>query len=685
MTERHSWVSVFLLATSLLGGIRDAQAQPTFKEPDRYPLEAAERQGLEARLEEFGKQIAGIPTARAADRDDALADVVVYHKAAAWAIQLGEFFAKKDVEATRAVLDRGIERAAQLAEGKKPWLEKPGARLLGFYSKVDRSVQPYALIVPEGLPAGERTRLDVVLHGRGVTLNEVRFLQSFEGKAAKPEEQGKLTLHVFGRGNNAYRWAGEADVFEAIEAVKRRFSVDDHKVVLRGFSMGGAGAWHLGLHHPGLWSSVEAGAGFSETRTYAKLGEIPDYQASALHIYDAVDYAANAYNVPMAGYGGEDDPQRQASINIQDALQALGYTFKTEGLETKSPDLDFIRLIGAKTGHSVDPASAKILAAFHDERIAKGGTTRPKHIRFATYTLRFNRAPWLTIEQLQEHYKRASVDAEIVDKRVVVHAIENVAVLSVDRHVAESIRLGDQDFPLESAEKGLLPNVYFRLSEGNWHLLDHEASRRLELNVDGLKRHRLQGPIDDALTGPFLCVRGKGQAWNPLVQSWAEDRLIAFADDWRHWMRGEAAIKDDDAVSDQDIEDQNLILFGDPGSNRVIAKILDKLPLRWTKADIELDGTFGSGDYAPVLIAPNPLNPRRYVVINSGHTFGNREFAGTNAYLFPRLGDFAVFHVDRNGGAVKTSGYFNEKWTLKGKGPGSRAATEGREPLDRPN
>ena len=84
---------------------------------------------------------------------------------------------------------------------------------------------------------------------------------------------GKITLHVFGRTNNAYRWAGEADVFEAIEAVKRNYPIDDRRIVLRGFSMGGAGAWHLGLHHPSLWSSVEAGAGFTETRHYAKLND----------------------------------------------------------------------------------------------------------------------------------------------------------------------------------------------------------------------------------------------------------------------------------------------------------------------------------------------------------------------------------------------------------------------------
>jgi hypothetical protein len=68
---------------------------------------------------------------------------------------------------------------------------------------------------------------------------------------------------------------------------------------------------------------------------------------------------------------------------------------------------------------------------------------------------------------------------------------------------------------------------------------------------------------------------------------------------------------------------------------------------------------FSAADHVPVLIYPNPLNPKRYIVINSGHTFGDAEFRGTNALLFPRLGDYAVLGRD---GAVSIAGLFNENW-----------------------
>jgi predicted esterase len=640
------------------------RAQATkYDKPQAYQLTAADRQALTEQIAELERAIAKLPPVEAPHRD-ALADVMVYAKAGTWALRFGEFYTQKDVAMTLDVLKRGLERAQAFSGGRRPWQGARGESIRGYESKVEGSFQPYAVAVPDDLdPAQSRVRLDVVLHGRGATRNEARFIAEHDGKPADEGATGKVTLHVFGRTNNAYRWAGEADVFEAIEAVKRNYSIDERRIVLRGFSMGGAGGWHLGLHHPSLWSSVEAGAGFAESKRYARLEELPEYQEKALHIYDAVDYAANAFNVPMAGYGGEEDPQRQASIEIEEALKSLGYEMKTEGLLTRGAGIDFLRVVGAKMGHQVDPPSEAILKAFHDERAVKGLDLNPSRVKFVTYTLKYNQAPWLAVESLKEHYRRAWVDAEIQDRTVVVRSIENVAVLSVFRQMGQLIRFGDQEFPLESAVRGLLPRVYFRQVGEQWQLIDHSASRAFEENVERGKRHNLQGPIDDAFTAPFLCVVGSGKAWHDPVQEWAEAKLKSFADEWRQFLRGEVRVKRDTEVTPDDIEGHHLILFGDPGSNRFLARVLKDLPLEWTETEISLGGrTFSAQDHVPVLVTANPVNPLRYVVVNSGHTFGAREFRGTNALLFPRLGDYAVFEVASDAKLPEVSGFFDEKW-----------------------
>src|SRR2546425_373281 len=149
------------------------------------------------------------------------------------------------------------------------WPNQKGRLVRAYISRVDGSVQPYGLVIPDPYN-GQPVRLDVVLHGRGATLNEVSFIAAHDGSQPVLAGQDFIQLEVFGRANNAYRWAGEADVFEALESVRQRYKIDPQRIVLRGFSMGGAGTWHIGLHYPGQWAATEAGAGFTETKRYTK-------------------------------------------------------------------------------------------------------------------------------------------------------------------------------------------------------------------------------------------------------------------------------------------------------------------------------------------------------------------------------------------------------------------------------
>ena len=46
------------------------------------------------------------------------------------------------------------------------------------------------------------------------------------------------------------------------------------------------------------------------------------------------------------------------------------------------------------------------------------------------------------------------------------------------------------------------------------------------------KVHGLQGPIDDAFTAPFLCVRATGQPWSDRVDEYAAASLKRFQSEW---------------------------------------------------------------------------------------------------------------------------------------------------------
>jgi hypothetical protein len=179
----------------------------------------------------------------------------------------------------------------------------------------------------------------------------------------------------------------------------------------------------------------------------------------------------------------------------------------------------------------------------------------------------------------------------------------------------------------------------------------------------------LQGPIDDAFMDSFLMVRPTGSALNEKVGKWVAGEMQHAIDHWRRQFRGEARVKDDKEISDADIAAHNLVLWGDPSSNAILARISGSLPVKWDKDGVLLGkDTFDVGHHVPVLIYPNPLNPKRYVVLNSGFTFREYDYLN-NARQVPKLPDFAVIDVNmpvtsRAPGGVVTAGFFTEDWEL---------------------
>ncbi|MGE5191658.1 MAG: prolyl oligopeptidase family serine peptidase [Deltaproteobacteria bacterium] len=592
--------------------------------------------------------------------ENLLPDVHVYAKAAEWIVRHNEFFKPEYAAHTRDALKTGLARAAELAKGTAAWEQTPGRKILGYQSAVDESIQPYAISLPApfGKEPERRWPLHLVLHGRGAALNEVAFIHAHDGKPATDDDW--IQLDVFGRTNNAYRFAGEADVFEALADVKRRFRIDDRRIVLHGFSMGGAGSWHLGLHYPSLWCSVGPGAGFVDFYKYQKITTpLPFYQELALSIYNPIDYTLNAFDVPICTYGGEKDEQLVASTEMVERAAKLGLTIKL--------------LVGPGMGHAFHPESRKEFMAFHLERQQAGRAVYPRtrEIRFTTRTLKYNACDWVTIEELITPYRETVVEAKVDEQDGILKVkTRNVAVLQLGRDLAETVEIDGDKLPLAPAAEGLLPGVYFENGGSHWSVLGYNASLAFPKNADVRKRHNLQGPIDDAFMQPFVCVRGTGTPWNEAHAAWASWTLERFAAEFDKWMRGKVPIVNDTDVTNEMMLDKNVILFGDPGSNAVLAKVAGRLPVRWTKTAIEVNGEkYDPAAHGVSFIYPNPMAPRKYVVVNSGHTFHAADFKNSNAWLFPRLGDIAVqkFEKLESGGykeTVEWADFFNSSWKL---------------------
>ena len=51
------------------------------------------------------------------------------------------------------------------------------------------------------------------------------------------------------------------------------------------------------------------------------------------------------------------------------------------------------------------------------------------------------------------------------------------------------------------------------------------------------------------------------------------------------------------------------------------------------------------------------------MVINGAHTFSDPEWRGTNAWLYPHVGDYALVALGDH--AIEHSGFFDERWQLR--------------------
>ena len=166
----------------------------------------------------------------------------------------------------------------------------------------------------------------------------------------------------------------------------------------------------------------------------------------------------------------------------------------------------------------------------------------------------------------------------------------------------------------------------------------------------------------------FLMVSPTGAPINDTVAKWTKSEQEHAIKLWRTQMRGDAPIKDDAAVTDADIQANNLVLWGDPQSNKLLARIADKLPIQWTADAVVLGSRASRRHKRARHDLPESAESTKILVINSGITF--REYAEPNNSLqVAYLPDYAVVDLTtppdaRWPGKIVAAGFFGEKWEL---------------------
>jgi len=634
---------------------------------DRQELEKEAGQ-LVNDIKDLEKRLAKTPALLAL-----LPDVEIFSNAVFLALKHNEVYDLKEIPAARKLLAMGRERVASLREGKAPWRTATGLVVRGYRSEIDGSVQPYGLVVPATYQAGSRHkhRLDLWWHGRGEKLTELSFIDQRTRNAGEFTPADAFVLHPYGRYCNANKFAGEIDTFEAMAHVKREYLIDENRIVARGFSMGGAACWQFAVHYPDVWCAAAPGAGFSETPDFLKVFQSEElkptwYEQKLWRWYDCTDYALNLFNLPTVAYSGEDDKQKQAADIMAKALAKEG--------------MSLTHIIGPKTGHRYHPEAKAEINRRIDAIAERGRDSVPKRIKFTTSTLRYNRCFWLTIDSLEKHWEPARIEGEIVSHSKIHIKASNVAAFTLSFGPGQC-PLDASPAPIITVESEDVHGTHVQAAPGtdrSWTVHWRRAtngSRATWSEVKNLdetrlrKRHGLQGPIDDAFMSKFLFVAPTGAAMHGLTGKWVQAEMAHAIEHWRRQFRGDVRLKKDSEVTATDIAESNLVLWGDPQSNSLLQKVSGGLPVQWSRDSISVGSQrFAGESHVPALIYPNPLNPKKYVVLNSGFTFREYDYLN-NARQVPKLPDYAIIDIRQpvtaqKPGGIAAAGFFDENWQI---------------------
>ncbi|MFN5102404.1 MAG: prolyl oligopeptidase family serine peptidase, partial [Planctomycetota bacterium] len=362
----RSWLSLHLLfvlpllgtlTCRLLGdGPADNQVENIRPIPPvGIEVPAEVRESLSKALEPLKKSIDELSQSKDPRIQSQLPDAEIFYRAVSLALSENGFFDPADFDRAKSLIEEGKRRCEGIRANACDWTwisQSPYITVRGFRSKLDGTVQPYGVVFQSNVPASGRA--DVWCRGRSEKGLELQFLSTRMKSPDPIPDEGVLMIHPFGRYCNANKLAGEVDTLEALEHAMSQYPIDPKRVAIRGFSMGGAAAWHLAVHYPDRWFAATPGAGFSETPDFLKIFQSETikpywFEEKLWTMHDCPLWVRNLKTAPTIAYSGEIDKQKQAADIMAKAAWEL----------PEDERFELTHLVAPKTAHSISPEAKK--------------------------------------------------------------------------------------------------------------------------------------------------------------------------------------------------------------------------------------------------------------------------------------------------------------------------------------
>jgi pimeloyl-ACP methyl ester carboxylesterase len=510
-----------------------------------------------------------------------------------------------------------------------------GAQVLTFHSLVDDSEQPYALYLPKAMEAGKRYPLVMSLHGEEanhrVNLRQVFGLPIRSGESdpsdlrqfAGVRDAGFIVACPLARGTMGYEGIAARDVYDVLADVEKRYPVDEDRVYLTGVSMGGAGALRLALTRPDVWAAVAA--------------------VCPIAAPEIEELAGNALNEPIRLFHGDQDPivpvenSRAWQRRLVDAGVAADY-IEYPGVRHNAWDIAY--------------RNGAIFAWFEAQRRRR----MPERVRLETRSYEHASAYWLRIDGLTP------------GTLTLADAKRNGAEIAVETKNVDGFTLLLDRAPAAVTIDGATlrarpPASSFVKTAGKWR-----AGRFAQQG----KHAGAEGPIAAAVRGPQIYVYGSaGAATTEELE--ARRKVAETAASWvssRSRLSLALPVKADTAVTQEELDSSDVILFGTRETNTLIARLAPRLPMTLAP---------GAADYGLLFVAPAG---RHYALVSSGLPWwtgadetkrGGSPLAPQPYRLLTTFGDYILFKGSLAN--VVAEGRFDRNWKVPAEAQAKMLAT----------
>jgi predicted esterase len=442
-----------------------------------------------------------------------------------------------------------------------------------FVSEIDGSVQYYAVAPALGSEdAISKPAMVFTTHGASV---EATGQVAAYGRKTWAHIVGSTNRRPFG-----FDWEdwGRLDALEALNSAQRRLDHDPQRVYLTGHSMGGHGAWHLGVTYPDRFAAIGPSAGWMSFWSYGAKEVKPVDAIDALMWRATLPSRTRQLSTNLLNHGiyilhGDADD----NVPVEQARQMRAH------LSEFHHDLHYHEQPNA--GHWWDgddePGAACVDWAPMFDLFARRRIPAADELRGLTFMTAnpavSSRYHWVTIESQVKALAPSSIKLRYtpLDHRI-VGTTNNVHRLAFDfarlRATSElKVKLDGNELvvnvPSDQVTDGseeANKRVRLERDAGRWQIVDAPTT--------AVKGPHRSGPFKEAFRNRFMLVYGTGG--NAAENEWARNKALYDAESFLYRGNGAATVLPDQDFESETHQECNVILYGNADTNRAWKRVV---------------------------------------------------------------------------------------------------------------